>query len=174
MKTWQKGCLATLVILIVGIISSGLYLIYVTGASISKPGSPNEYRSIPTLRPTNIPLPPCDKPTVSAWINRLEARQNELNSDMDIVLIVQSPNPEDYISLATRAKARYDTQRLEQTPKCLNNLQTLMTDAFYYFWQGMESIKRGDWDEGASYIQIMTDKLEIAYIAIDAAMELTK
>ena len=174
MKTWQKGCLATLAILIVGIISSGLYLIYVTEASFPKPGSPDEYQSIPTLRPTNTTIPSCDKPTVSAWINGLEARQNELNSDMDIVLIVQSPNPDDYISLAIRAKARYDTQILEQTPECLSSLQTLMTDAFYYFWQGMVSITRGDWGEGASYIQLMTDKLEIAEGAINAAIELTE
>lgn len=174
MKTWQKGVLASLAIFTIGVILLGLYLFYDTESSYSKPIPSYETRSSPTQRPTNTPLLPCDKPTVSAWISRLETRQIELNKDLDIILTAQSTNPDDYISHANRAKSRYDAQRLEHTPECLSSLQTLMTDAFYYNWQGLEASTRGDWGEGASYIQVMTDKLEILEIAIKSAIELAE
>ena len=174
MKTWQKGFLATLTVITFGVISLGLYLVYITNTSYQKPIPTNVKLSNPTQRPTNTPLPPCDKPTVSAWVDRLLARQNESNNDMDIAILMQSPNPDDYILLANRAKVRYDGQRLEQNLECLSELQALMVDVFYYNWQGYVAMTRGDWDKGASYIQIMADKLENAEAAINAAIELTK
>lgn len=172
MKTWQIGIVAVLIVCVLGVVVVGLYLV-MTETSREMPILATAY-VIPTQHPTTTPLPPCDKPTVSAWINRLEIRQNELNEDLDVILIVQSPNPDDYIPLANRAKSRYDAQRLEQTPDCLSSLQALMTEAFYYNWQGLDALTRGDWDKGASDIQIMTDKLETAEAAINAAIELGK
>lgn len=175
MKKWQKVFITFLAILTIGVIAFGLYLVIRTETLSPKINlSTNVNNNSPTQRPTEITLATCEKPIVSAWLEKLEERQNEHNNDLDTILTMQSSNLDHYINLAYRAESRYIAQRYEQTPECLRNLQTLMTDIYYYHWQGLDSVTKGNWDEGANYLQIAAEKLVAADTAIDGAIELAR
>ncbi len=91
----------------------------------------------------------CEGPRSDAWAEASFDRGEAAVADWET--IDQYTTAKDFASLSARSYARYAAQLEQETPSCLDELQSIMESFLYNDWKSYEAASQGDFQLAAEH-----------------------